>query len=92
MVNIVTGNPCRGRRSGQLLAGQPCVTIHCLLLAPVKSRSPSADHLVLELQQDEDGFCDVADRAGAEHDVLQGAPALRHQREAAFALVAQGAQ
>ena len=56
------------------------------------SQRLSADHLVLELHEDEDGFCDVADRCRAEHDVLQGAPPLGHQREAAFALVAQGAQ
>jgi pimeloyl-ACP methyl ester carboxylesterase len=55
------------------------------------SQQLSADHLVLELHQDEDGLCDVADRGRADHDVLQDAPALRHQGEAAFALVAQGA-
>jgi hypothetical protein len=47
----------------------------------------SADHLVLELDEDQDGFGDVADRGGAEHDVLEGAPALLHQGECAFALV-----
>ena len=52
----------------------------------------SADHLVLELHQDKRGFGDVADRARADHDVLHDAPPLGHQREAAFALVAQGAQ
>jgi hypothetical protein len=33
-----------------------------------------------------------ADRGRAEHDVLQGAPPLGHQREAAFAPAAQGSQ
>jgi hypothetical protein len=37
---------------------------------------------VLELRGDEDGFCDVADRGRAEHDVLQGVPPLEHQRQA----------
>jgi hypothetical protein len=52
----------------------------------------SADHFVLELDQDEGGSGDVADRGRAEHNVLQGALPLGHQREAAFALVAQGSQ
>jgi len=47
---------------------------------------------VLELREDEHGFRDVADRGRADHDMLQGAPPLGHQGEAAFALVAQGAQ
>ena len=37
-----------------------------------------ADHLVLELHQNQDGLGDVADRGRADHDVLQGAPPLRH--------------
>jgi hypothetical protein len=40
---------------------------------------------VLELREDECGFGDVADRGRAERDVLDGAPPLGHQREAAFA-------
>src|SRR5690348_6704137 len=56
------------------------------------SQRLSADHLVLELHQDKRGFGDVAYRARADHDMLQDAPPLGHQREAAFALVAQGAQ
>ena len=47
---------------------------------------------MLELHQDEDGFGDVADRSRADHDVLQCPPPLRHQGEAAFALIAQGTQ
>ena len=43
-----------------------------------------------ELHEDEDGFGDVADRGRADGDVLHGAPALLHQGEAAFVLVAQG--
>src|SRR4051794_38608584 len=54
------------------------------------SQRLSADHLVFELHQDERGFGDVADRGRADHDVLQGAPALGHEREAAFSLVAHG--
>jgi hypothetical protein len=56
------------------------------------SQRLSADHLVLELHKDKRGFGDVADRARTDHDVLQDAPPLGHQREATFALVAQGAQ
>ncbi|HYA52475.1 MAG TPA: FtsK/SpoIIIE domain-containing protein, partial [Streptosporangiaceae bacterium] len=56
------------------------------------SQRLSGDHLVLELHEDEDGFGDVADRGRADADVLHGAPALLHQREAAFALVAQGSE
>ncbi len=51
-----------------------------------------ADHLVLELREDERGLDDVADRGRADRDALQDAPPLRHQREAAFSLVAQGPQ
>ena len=40
------------------------------------SQRLSADHLVLELHEDEDGFGDVADRGRADADVLDGAPAL----------------
>ena len=54
------------------------------------SQRLSVDRLVLELRQDERGFDDVADRGGAEADALDGPPPLGHQREAAFALVAQG--
>jgi hypothetical protein len=56
------------------------------------SQRLSADHLVLELCEDEHGFADVADRGRADADVLDGAPSLGHQREAASALVAQGPQ
>ena len=56
------------------------------------SQRVSADHLVLELHEDERGFYDVADRGRADRDSLQGAPPLGHQREAAFSLVAQGPQ
>ena len=56
------------------------------------SQQLSCDHLVLELHEDEHGFDDVADRGRADRNVLNGAPALGHQREAAFALVAHGAQ
>src|SRR5205814_4800374 len=56
------------------------------------SQRLSDDHLVLELHEDEDGFGDVADRGRANADVLHGAPALLHQGEAAFALVAQGSE
>ena len=56
------------------------------------SQRLSADHLVLELREDKRGPGDVADRGRAQADVLDGAPALGHQREAAFALVAQGSQ
>ena len=52
----------------------------------------SADHLVLELHEDERGSGDVADRGRAEADLLDGAPPLGHQREAALSLVAQGSQ
>jgi hypothetical protein len=38
----------------------------------------SADRLMLELHEDENGFCDVADSGRAEHDVLQGAQGARH--------------
>ena len=47
---------------------------------------------MLELREDERGFGDVADRGRAEADVLDRAPPLGHQGEAAFALVAQGSQ
>ena len=47
---------------------------------------------MLELHEDEYRFCEVADRGRADHDVLQGAPALGHEREAAFSLLAQGTQ
>ena len=47
---------------------------------------------MLELDQDEGGSGDVADHAGAEGHPLQGPPPLGHQREAAFALVAQRAE
>ena len=43
------------------------------------------DHAVFEMDEDECGFGDVADSAGAEGDVLEGAPALGEQGEAAFA-------
>ena len=56
------------------------------------SQQLSADHLVLELREDERGLDDVADRGRADRDALQDAPPLRLQREAAFSLVAQGAQ
>jgi hypothetical protein len=36
----------------------------------------SADHLVLELREDEHGFDDVADGRRADADVLDGAPPL----------------
>jgi hypothetical protein len=63
------------------------------LVFPLRfSQQLSADRLVLELREGEGGFCDVADRGWAEHDVLQGALPLGHQCEAAFALVAQGSQ
>ncbi len=47
---------------------------------------------MLELREDECGFHDIADGGRAEADVLDGAPPLGHQGEAAFALVALGAQ
>ena len=56
------------------------------------SQQLSADHLVFELREDECGFDDVADRSRAEADVLDGAPPLGHQGEAAFSLVAKGPQ
>src|SRR5712691_657606 len=40
------------------------------------SQQLSADHLVLELREDEDRFDDVADRGRAEADVLDRAPPL----------------
>jgi hypothetical protein len=46
---------------------------------------------MLKLREDENGFCDVADRGRAEHDVLQDAPRW-DIIEAAFALLAQGSQ
>jgi hypothetical protein len=46
---------------------------------------------MLELDQDEGGFGDVADLAWAEHRPLWGPPSLGQQHEAAFALLAQGA-
>jgi hypothetical protein len=48
----------------------------------------SFDHLVLELDEDERGFGDVADPARAGGD-MQGGPALGEQREAAFTEAAQ---
>src|SRR6266702_5115712 len=54
------------------------------------SQQVSADHLVLELHENERGFYDVADRGRADRDSLQRSPPLGHQREAAFSLVAQG--
>jgi hypothetical protein len=56
------------------------------------SQRLSVDHFVLELDEDERSFGDVADLAGTERDPLQGPPPLGHQREAAFALVTQGPQ
>ena len=47
---------------------------------------------MLKLHEDERGFREIADRGRADHDMLQGAPSLGHQGEAAFALVAQGPQ
>ena len=47
---------------------------------------------MLELREDECGFDDVADGRRADADVLDGAPPLGHQREAAFSLVAHGSQ
>lgn len=47
---------------------------------------------MLELDEDEGGLGDVADLAGAEHDALEGAPALGHQGEASLAQAAQRAQ
>jgi hypothetical protein len=44
---------------------------------------------VLELREDEHGFDDIADGRRADADVLDSAPPLGHQREAAFSLVAQ---
>src|SRR5260370_41141626 len=52
----------------------------------------SRDHLVLELDEDEGGLGDVADFSWAEHDALEGPPALGQQGEAAFAQAAQRAQ
>ena len=49
-------------------------------------------HPVLELGEDEYGLRDLTDPAGADHDVLQGPPALGHQREAALAQAADGAE
>jgi hypothetical protein len=46
------------------------------------------DHLVLELDEDERGFRDVAGPARAGGDILQGGPALGEQRKAAFAVAA----
>ncbi len=43
------------------------------------SQQLSADHLVLELREDERGLDDVADRGRADRDALQDAPPLRHQ-------------
>src|SRR5262249_12386435 len=56
------------------------------------SQRLSRDHLVLELSEDERSADDVADPAGADHDPLQGAPALGEQGKAAFALAAQRGQ
>jgi hypothetical protein len=47
---------------------------------------------VLELDEDEGRPGDVADLARAEHDALEGAPALGHQGEAPLAEAAQRAQ
>ena len=47
---------------------------------------------VFEMGEDECGFGDVADSAGAGGDVLQDAPALGEQGEAAFGQASQAAQ
>ena len=44
------------------------------------------------MDENECGSGDVGDSAGAESDVLQGAPALGEQGEPAFAEAAQGSQ
>lgn len=44
------------------------------------------------MDEDEGGFGDVADSAGAGGDVLEGAPPPGEQREPAFAEAAQGPQ
>ncbi|WP_433359121.1 BRCT domain-containing protein [Streptosporangium sp. CA-115845] len=47
---------------------------------------------MFEIGENECGFDDVADSAGVGGDVLEGAPALGEQGEAAFSRAAQGAQ
>ena len=46
---------------------------------------------MLEMGQDQRGAGNVTDLAGADGDVLEGAPALGEQREPAFSQAAQGA-
>ena len=56
------------------------------------SQRLSADHLVLDLREDECCHCDGADRGRVGGDVPEGAPAFLQEGEAAFSLVAQAAE
>jgi len=56
------------------------------------SQRLSADHLVLDLCEDECGHCDGADRGRVGGDVAEGAPTFLEKGEATFSLVAQAAE
>ena len=86
------GNPAQARQAQPRSAQpQPAQTRSSRDFHAITA-SPRHPRLVLELHEDERGFDDVADRGRADADVLDGAPPLGHQGEAAFALVAQGSQ
>jgi len=58
----------------------------------IEAQRLSADHLVLKLREEECGLGDIAYLGGIDGDVLNGLPSLGHEREAAFALVAEAAE
>ena len=56
------------------------------------SQRQSRDHAVLEMYEDECGLRDTADPAGAQADMLEGAPALSEECEPALPEAAQGSK
>jgi hypothetical protein len=94
-LGISTGTPVAEHiRTGYTAENRPVQVMVSIIPGDTLrfSQQLSGDHLVLELREDECGFDDVADRGRTDRYALQDAPPLGHQREAAFALVAQGPQ
>jgi hypothetical protein len=83
------GKPWRNNtvRIAVLLTDEPALGTHRGFLSDFR-----LDHLVLDLGEDERGPGDVAYLAGVRGDALECHPALLHQGETAFSLVAQAAQ